>query len=718
MLKLLLLPLLLLFTLNASDKVEIYASKMDSKDNIVRASGGVTLIYKDYFLTADSATYDRESGDLELYDNIRVNQNSKYKILGNYAKLNIAKKERMFRPFFMSDKQTQLWLSAKEGEIKDKSFDISEGVLSGCDPVDPLWKIEFSSSDYDANDKWINIYQARLYIEDIPVFYTPYFGYSLDTTRRTGLLTPSFGYSNDEGLYYEQPFYIAEQNWWDLELKPQVRTSRGSGIYEEFRFVDSKTSSGSFKAGYFKEKEEYFTERNLENRSHYGFNFKYDNSDFINQWFDTDFRGQSGIYADINSMNDVDYINLSSNDIQNTSTATQVLSRVNLFYNTDQHYFGAYVKYYEDLTLASNEETLQKMPTLQYHNYLDTFLEDHLLYNLDAKVNNITRVVGKRVTQTNINLPITLQTSLFDEYLNVSYSANVFMQHSLFSGEEKIVSTTQYEDGYLLRNSHTLALTSQLTRAYEDFSHVVGFGVSYNADGAETSTGYYENQKDFCSAPENKNAPQCDFYNISSIQEEAALDFVQYVYGKNAKQILYHRLSQRIANSESDDRYGELENELDYAITDYFNIYNNMYYNYKEQKFSKVFNSVTLKGFGVNCTLSHLYRDTFIPKTVDTPQYTSYLTSTLSYTYNTHYSFNALYNYDLETDEEKSMEVGFLYTKRCWDFGIRYSENRRPVLTTTTESFEKDKYIYLTVVLKPIMRPGDTLFNYKLPNSK
>ena len=103
--------------------------------------------------------------------------------------------------------------------------------------------MEFSSTDYNSDTKWLNIYNARLYVGDILVFYSPYFGYSSDNTRRTGLLMPSVGFSADEGIYYEQPIYIAEQNWWDLELKPQIRTNRGYGGYSTFRFVDSKIST-------------------------------------------------------------------------------------------------------------------------------------------------------------------------------------------------------------------------------------------------------------------------------------------------------------------------------------------------------------------------------------------------------------------------------------------------------------------------------------------
>jgi len=99
MLKYLLFLLLLSICLNAGDKVEIYASSLDSKGEIVEARGGVTVMYKEYFLTADRAIYDRKSGDLELFDNIHLNHEKLYKILGNYAKLNIAKKERLFNHF-------------------------------------------------------------------------------------------------------------------------------------------------------------------------------------------------------------------------------------------------------------------------------------------------------------------------------------------------------------------------------------------------------------------------------------------------------------------------------------------------------------------------------------------------------------------------------------------------------------------------------------------
>ncbi|WP_373036471.1 LPS-assembly protein LptD [Sulfurimonas sp.] len=717
MLKLLTLLLILTSFIYATDKVEIYASSMNSKDNIVNASGEVTVVYKDYFLSAQRATYDKNTGELELFGNIRANKGENYKLLGDYARLNIAKKERMFKPFFMLEKDSKVWISADEGCAVNKDFEIDSGVLSGCDPNDPLWKIHFSSSTYNSDDMWLNIYNARIFIYDIPVFYTPYFGYSLDTRRRTGLLAPAFGTSAVEGFYYEQPIYIAEQNWWDLELKPQIRTSRGYGGYSTFRFVDSKISKGEFTTGYFKEKESYYKSNNLANDSHYGFNFSYDNKDVVDQWLGLNLDGQSGLYMNLNNMNDVDYINLSTNNTTNNVTSTQVLSRINLFYNTDNNYFGAYFKYYQDLTKVSNEDTLQKLPTFQYHRYLDTLFGNHLIYNLDMQSNNIYREVGKHVTQTDISVPITLQGSFFDEYLNTSYKAYLYAQHSKFSGTEEVKSG-DYNNGYFLRNYHVLSASTQLSRAFEDITHVVSFGARYTLAGAESRNGFYEDYKDFCSDVNNQNTPQCEFYKISNIEEELQLDFSQYLYDSTGSQILYHRLAQTISYQNEKDHLGELENELDYQISKSVRFYNNMFYNYEQNKLSKLYNQISFNSNGFNISFSHLYKDTFLEKTSTYSPYTSYITSSASYTYDTHYSYFAKYNYDVELSLKKSAEIGFLYKKRCWNFGLRYLENNRPVLTESGSTSIYDRYLYFTIVLKPMMASDSgPLFEYKLPET-
>mgnify|MGYP002712985428 CR=1 FL=1 len=716
MLKLFLFLIVLAVHIIGEDKVEIYASTMNTKDNIVTADEDVVVIYQDYHISAKKAVYNRNNADLELFGNIRAVQGENIKILGEYAKLNIAQKERVFKPFYLLEQKSDVWLSGAKGYAKEDYLSVRSGITSGCDPEDPLWRMEFTSSDYNAQTMWLNLYNTRIYIYDIPVFYTPYFGYSLDTTRRTGLLPPMIGMSDKEGFYYEQPLFIAEDDWWDLELKPQVRTNRGVGVYGTFRFVDSNISKGFLSGGYFREKENYFVQNELANQKHYGFNFLYENSDVINQWVGTNYKGQSGLYIDIVNMNDIDYINLSTNDTTKNATATQLLSRINLFYNTDTNYLGAYFKYYKDLTLGSNEETLQNIPSIHYHKYLDNFLNNHFFYNIDIKSNNYYRTLGKSAVQTDINIPLTFQTQLFDEYMNLSYESYIYAQHTAFRGETKTPTTDEYNSGIFARNYHSVSLSSHLTKAYDEVTHVLDFGAQYQVAGSEIESGYYEEQKNYCSQSANKTKAICEFYNITDIEEKLELYFSHYLYDSTGREVLYHRLSQNISYEKVDGGVGELENELDYQITNSINFYNNMFFNYDENAFSKNFNKITYSNKSFDAALSYMYKNSFI----DTIPNTSYMTSSINYRYDNHYSYNFRLDYDLENRDKKSFEIGFLYQKRCWDFGITYLENNRPILNQNGVSDSiYDRYIYLTIRLKPMMKPDRRLsgFVYRLPET-
>jgi len=48
------------------------------------------------------------------------------------------------------------------------------------------------------------------------------------------------------------------------------------------------------------------------------------------------------------------------------------------------------------------------------------------------------------------------------------------------------------------------------------------------------------------------------------------------------------------------------------------------------------------------------------------------MTSRVAYRYDRHYRYGAAYAYDFEHARKKGSEIGFVYTKRCWDFGLRY----------------------------------------------
>jgi LPS-assembly protein len=246
----------------------------------------------------------------------------------------------------------------------------------------------------------------------------------------------------------------------------------------------------------------------------------------------------------------------------------------------------------------------------------------------------------------------------------------------------------------------------------------MSFATRYIVGGSESKNGYYKNNEDFCSDPNNRNNPKCDFYNIENIEERLELNFTQYLYDTSGDEIFYHKLSQVISYGQEQDRIGELENEMQIKINKYIHLYNNMFYNFDKSKFSKIYNQISFKTNKLDIHISHLYKNSFLQKTATYSPITNYITSSATYNYDSHYSYNMRFDYDLDTSLRKSVEVGFLYKKRCWDFGLKYLENNRPVLTDTGSTSIYDRYLYFTLNLKPIMKSNSgSLFDWKLPNA-
>lgn len=702
--------------LYGGDRVELVGTQVDANGSIVNAREYPTMIYQDQIITAEKLTYDNNTSIVEAFGSVNAYKMGQYHVISDYSRLNLNEETRYSKPYYAFDSQTNAWMSTSEATGCQNKIDLASGMLSGCDSSDPLWKIHFSNADYDTDAMWVNIYNAMLYVEDVPVMYFPYFGYPTDRTRRSGLLIPSFGLSSSEGFYYEQPIYWAPTNWFDAEFRPQIRTSRGAGMYTDMRFVDSATSEGSFRLGYFKEQSSYVREYDLAHDKHYGFDLNYRHYDVLKHWLGIDAEGESGLYVSGSWMNDVDYLNLLQSDETQNVTANQVLSRINGYYSSEDNYGGIYFKHYQYLDQTDNGQTLQTLPTLQYHRYLENFLANHLLTSADVSASNFYRPDGKRAVQGDLNIPITLQTSLADEYLDLSYTMNTAGRVIGFYGNTRNgENDALYTSGYYGQIDHTIAIGSTLVRSYdENLTHVLAPNVSYTRAGQRLHSGYYQDFRDQCDVTSSNYAGYpCEFYTVNDVRSDFLALGVNNFLFDDGKQWLVDRLSQTFRYDDAGSYYGELQNELEWEITKAVSYYNQTSYNHDRNRITKEQNTLRYNDGVVNGSVSHYYTDELRNNHA---QYSSYWNADIAYQYNRYYKLFALLSYDYHADILKRSEIGFLYTQRCFDFGLRFVQNRRPILTNTVGNDSvDDSYIFITLILKPI---GGSEFNYKLTNGK
>lgn len=698
----------------SNDQVWMIGEQVDANGSIVHSTTYPTLIYQDQVVSAQTLTYDNNTSVVEAFGQVNAFKGGKYHTISEYSRLNLTKETRYLKPYYSIDANSSAWISAVDATGCQSRVDLSKGMVSGCNSNNPLWKIHFTSANYDTQSQWVNMYNALLYVKDVPVMYLPYFGYPTDNTRRSGLLIPTFGFSNGEGFYYQQPLYLAPKNWWDLELRPQIRTSRGEGVYGDFRFVDGANSKGSIRFGYFKEQEAYALAHNLAFKKHYGYNLDYRNSALLSQWFGINLSGESGLYVRTSRISDVDYLNLQHSDQIYNVISNQVISRVNSYYNGEKNYFGLYAKYYQYLDQSSNARTIQTLPEIHYHRYLESLLGNHLLINGDATVTNFYRDEGKKGIQGDIVIPIALRTSLLNGYLDASYTANSSVRMLSLSGNDANLSNAgqtfnNTNQGLYAQLSHVFKLSSTLVRPYSTFTHVMAPEVSYSSAGSHLYSGYYKEYSVGCTV--GNTDPACDFYTLNPPRDTLAFALNNYIMQRN-KQVFSDRLSQNFYRDPTGNSASELQNEAQWQVTKSLSFYNQTAFNHMRGRITKEQNTVNYADGVLSASMSHYYTDTLLG---GMPTYASYLTANANYIYNDNYKFFSLVAYDYHANVLKREEVGFLYTTRCLDFGLKFVQNIRPIVTIDNASNSvNDRYVYVTIIFKPL---GGSMFNYHLTNN-
>ena len=656
-----------------SQEVEILAQSVSKTGTTVHAVGNVVLYSPKYLITADEAFYDYESADLELMGNITMLEGIHFASRSGHTKLNLNTDKGTSSQLFFFDETSNVWLKCENAIMNAERYITEKSIVSSCNTQDPDWKIAFSSGELDKENKWMHLYNPVFYAGEIPILYLPYFSFSTDTTRRTGLLKPDLGYGS-EGLYYSQPIYFAPNENWDLEVTPQIRTQRGEGIHSKLRFVDSAYSKGEFSLGYFNEQAAYALDKELKNMQHYGYKLMYDRSALLSTKYD---NLEDGLWIDINYLNDIDYYNTLSNE---TATYDKlVTSRVNYYAKRENDYVGFYSKYYIDTSKVSNDNTVQDLPTVHYHRFTNSLFIDNLLYSVDYKAKNYERTEGANAFQHEFNSPLTLYFSLLEDYLHVSVSENIYLSHISYSHED-----TPGDYGQYVRNFHKFLFFTELAKPYDTFYHTMYLGLDHVVPSGESKDGYL-----------------IDFANFDTIEKSTTLNLKEFFYNTQAEKKISHKMQQVYYYSDSKYKYGDFDNEIKYHVSNQFSLGHKLSYSHEYDTISRNQASISYTDDLYTTTLRYTYEDETYEKSLEKKDY-SYVTLYADTRYIPYYKLFASLDYDTDSEEFKSWNVGFKKSTKCWDYSLQYRDIKIPKLTSSSIDSVNRKGIMLQFNFYPI----------------
>jgi len=148
----------------------------------------------------------------------------------------------------------QFWLGDSAGagqaefaEIFSRDHMRLERVdYSACPCPDPQWFIRSPRVDLHNDDNLGLARHAVLYFKGVPILYSPVFGFPLREERKSGFLSPIYGYSSNSGLEFSMPYYFNLAPNYDATLTPRILGRRGLQWQGEFRYLQRRYSGMYF----------------------------------------------------------------------------------------------------------------------------------------------------------------------------------------------------------------------------------------------------------------------------------------------------------------------------------------------------------------------------------------------------------------------------------------------------------------------------------------
>ena len=739
---------------------ELLANSLHSEQNTIHAIGDAILINQELYVLADTIRYDIQERQVQASGDVRIYRDGNLLVRTKETHFSLDDKYGIIEPLYLQDTESGLWVSSARATTQDTFYTFKKAVLSGCAVPSPIWRMEASSGSYSDSKKIVSLWNPRVYIGDVPIFYFPYFSVSTNMSRKTGLLMPSFVTSSTEGFAFFLPYYIAPKTNWDITLTPQVRTERGIGGLIEFRALDSGLDRTYAELGYLYNFDEYMQRFNLKNQQIYGLRLYHLGNRPLQKYFKLNSELDNGIYLNLVHMNDLDYYRL--RQINKRVYDTTYTSKANAFIQTQKHYLGLNFKYFLNLAKLDNTTTFQSVPNFQYHKYMDSLFFKELMYAIDYQFKNTTRQTGYGYIENGVRIPVGLQFSLFKQYLSLGiwnefYAENLFLTKTQNSYIPSNDDTNK--NGNIFSANYSISLNSDLSKSYNKFFHTIQFealfsgpylfyhnGLLSQATGDQAAQIRKDSialREQFGAAADYLNkfpieSPSGTIYFYDDIWDPSGisaytivnqtldLKLSQYFLTSTGRNIVDWKIFQRLnfdelayalKSSHIDSSViakRPLENKFSFSPIAGLNFSASFFYSFYAKRMSELALATSFSRGAFSASASYFFKDKqaydFLSNTILSQTGAQYLRANVSHDFGV-FAFSASAGYDIEKNTLLDWDIGLYKNIRCFGIGLKFVNRRRPILTNDINNpfyVQQDYFVRLIFNFAPLTSTGLT----------
>jgi LPS-assembly protein len=222
----------------------------DKELQTVTARGEVEVAHGERILLADSLTYNLDTDVITAQGDVSLLEPSGEVIFADYVEVTGDLREGAIRSFRMLLTDRSRLAAANAVRVDGRLTQMRKVVFSPCEPCRedheraPLWQIKAERVTHDQQEKMLKYRNARMELFGVPVIYTPYFEHPDPTVKRkSGFLSPSFGFSDELGTRFQIPYYWAISPQRDLTVEPIYTTKQGVVMTGQYR---ARTTGGQY----------------------------------------------------------------------------------------------------------------------------------------------------------------------------------------------------------------------------------------------------------------------------------------------------------------------------------------------------------------------------------------------------------------------------------------------------------------------------------------
>ena len=373
--------------------VEIEADELsfEKEEQRYEGHGHVEITRGDLSLKADHARLSMATKDVTAWGNVVLREGED---VLECERLEVNLDTRLGKVFrarlFMKDQNVHI--TGPEAEkLGENRYRVREGTVTTCDDEHPPWKIAVKELEVTLGGTGI-AKGSVFYLEGIPVLYFPVAAFPVSNERQTGFLLPNLGYSNKFGPEVRTAFYWAMAKNMDATFYlDRLGDNRGRGWQEglEYRYALTKDSRGKANA--------YYSDDQIYGEDRYSVFYKHQ------QRLPYDFY----LKGDLNYVSDNDYPrdfdqNLPEGTNIDARSLKQVRSVVFGGKNWERFSFLAEGMAFQNLTVTSNDETVQKLPQVSFFAQPQSFLGSPLFFDLSSSYVNFWREQGTKAHRVDL----------------------------------------------------------------------------------------------------------------------------------------------------------------------------------------------------------------------------------------------------------------------------------------------------------------------------